>query len=52
MGIADKNYLPNIYGTALGKASVTGYCIKFKALKDIEINVLETAMLNGTSEAD
>jgi hypothetical protein len=31
----------------LGKASVTGYCIKFKALKDIDIATLEAAMRGG-----
>src|ERR1043166_7470842 len=41
LGIDDKNYLAKTYREKLGKASVTGYCIKFKALKDIDINVLE-----------
>ncbi len=44
MGIADKKYLADTYGKKLGKASVTGYCIKFKALKDINIDVLEEAI--------
>ena len=35
MGIKDKTYLANTYGKKLGKASVTGYCIKFKTLKEI-----------------
>jgi hypothetical protein len=47
MGITDKTYLANTYGKKLGKASVTGYCIKFKALKDINIDVLEAAILYG-----
>jgi hypothetical protein len=47
LGIKDKTYLPQTYGKDLGKASVTGYCIKFKNLKDININVLETAIQNG-----
>src|SRR5215510_14891173 len=34
MGLKDKTYLANAYGINLGKASVTGYCIKFKVLKD------------------
>ena len=37
LGIEDKKYLAQTYGKALGKASVTGYCIKFKTLKDINI---------------
>ena len=32
IGIKDKNYLAKTYGSKLGKASVTGYCIEFKTL--------------------
>ena len=49
LGIDDKKYLAKAYGKKLGKASVTGYCIKFKALKDIDIAVLETAIRDGVS---
>src|SRR5712672_4743566 len=38
LGIEDKTYLAQTYGKKLGKASVSGYCIKFKALKDINID--------------
>jgi hypothetical protein len=44
MGIEDKTYLKKTYGKKIGKASVTGYCIKFKALKDINIDILEAAI--------
>ena len=44
MGINDKTYLAKTYAETIGKASVTGYCIKFKALKDININILEEAI--------
>lgn len=47
LGIEDKKYLANTYGKDLGKASVTGYCIKFKALKDINIPILEAAIRDG-----
>lgn len=47
MGIKDKAWLPDTYGKKLGKASVTGYCIKFKTLKDINIDILEAAILSG-----
>src|SRR5881227_3413231 len=40
LGIEDKKYLTDIYGKDLGKASVTGYCIRFKTLKDIHTDVL------------
>ena len=44
MGIKDKKYLAQTYGKKLGKASITGYCIKFKTLKDINMDVLEAAI--------
>lgn len=47
LGIADKNYLKDNYAQKLGKASVTGYCIKFKTLLGIKIDVLEDAIRNG-----
>ena len=50
MGIEDKKYLPDTYGKAIGKASVTGYCIKFKTLKDINIDTLETAIRDGVKQ--
>ena len=46
-GIEDKTYLAQMYGKKLGKASVTGNCIKFKALKDINVDVLEAAIRYG-----
>lgn len=49
MGIENKKYLPDTYGKTLGKASVTGYCIKFKALKDINLEVLLAAVKDGAS---
>ncbi|MCL9806637.1 DUF1801 domain-containing protein [Flavobacterium amniphilum] len=47
MGIEDKTFLQQTYGKEIGKASVTGYCIKFKAVKDINISVLEAAIRHG-----
>ncbi|MGO8817870.1 MAG: DUF1801 domain-containing protein [Terriglobia bacterium] len=47
LGIKDKTYLAKKYGKKLGKASVTGYCIKFKTLKDINIEILEAAIRDG-----
>jgi len=44
LGIEDKTYLAKTYGKKIGKASVTGYCIKFKALKDINVEILEAAI--------
>jgi hypothetical protein len=47
LGLTDKKYLAKTYGKKLGKASVTGYCIKFKTLEDINIEVLEAAIRHG-----
>jgi hypothetical protein len=44
LGIKDKKYLAQTYGKELGKASVSGYCIKFKTLKDVNLGVLEAAI--------
>jgi hypothetical protein len=49
LGIKDKKYLARAYGKKLGKASVSGYCIKFKTLKDINIDILEAAIRYGLS---
>ena len=47
LGIADKTFLARTYGKVLGKASVTGYCIKFKSLKDINVDILLAAIRFG-----
>jgi hypothetical protein len=47
LGLEDKKYLAEAYAKDLGKASVTGYCIRFKTLKDINIDVLEAAIRFG-----
>jgi hypothetical protein len=51
MGHDDKTYLANTYGKELGKASVTGYCIKFKALKDINVEILLRAIRDRVQQA-
>src|SRR4030095_16469133 len=47
LGIKDKKYLAQTYGKKLGKARVSGYCIKFKTLKDINIDILEAVIRYG-----
>ena len=51
MGLDDKAYLADTYGGELGKASVTGYCIKFSALRNINVDVLEAAIRDGIAQA-
>ena len=50
MGLLDKNFLKVNYGTSIGKASVTGYCIKFKTLKDISLEVLKQVFHTGLED--
>jgi hypothetical protein len=50
MGLNDKKYLAQAFGKKLGKASVTGYCIKFKSLADINIDVLKAAIQYGIDQ--
>src|SRR6187397_2192815 len=47
LGIYDKKYLAKTYGKKLGKASVSGYCIKFKTIKDINVDILEEIIRYG-----
>ena len=47
LGIKDKTYLTQTFGKKLGKANVSGYCIRFKTLKDINIDILEAAIRYG-----
>jgi hypothetical protein len=51
LGIKDKTYLAKTYGKKLGKASVTGYCIKFKTLKDINLDILDEAIRYGVESS-
>lgn len=50
LGMDDKTYLSTTYKDKLGKATVTGYCIKFKALKDLNLEVLEEAIRDGVKQ--
>jgi hypothetical protein len=40
-------YLAKTCGKKLGKTSVTGYCIRFKTLKNISIEILKAAIRFG-----
>lgn len=47
MGLDDRAYLAQAYGAKLGKARVTGYCISFSTLRNIDLAVLEAAIRDG-----
>lgn len=47
LGLDDKTYLAKTFGKTIGKASVTGYCIRFKTIKNINIDVLKMAIRHG-----
>ena len=49
LGLDDKTYLARTYGGSIGKASVTGYCIKFRHLAGINVDVLQAAIQYGMS---
>ena len=52
LGFEDKTYLTNTYGENIGKANVTGYCVKFKKLKDINTDILAAAIRDGVSNTN
>jgi hypothetical protein len=49
LGLDDKAYLARTYGPSIGKASVTGYCLKFRRLSVIDPDVLHAAIRHGMS---
>jgi len=51
MDIENKKYLPETYGKTMGKATVTGYCIRFKKLKDINLDMLGEAIQYGVEQS-
>ena len=55
MGIEDRTYLPETYGGKIGKAKVTGYCVRFRRLRDLDPDVLEEMIashMTQDAEAD
>jgi hypothetical protein len=49
IGLEDKKYLSETYGKRLGKAAITGYCVRFRSLKDVNINIIEEMVANHMS---
>jgi hypothetical protein len=50
MGLEDKTHLTETYGPRLGKAKVTGYCIRFKTIGDVNLDVLEELIVDALGE--
>ncbi|GAA3823872.1 DUF1801 domain-containing protein [Cellulomonas soli] len=49
LGLDDKTFLARTFGPSIGKASVTGYCIKFRRLAIIDVDTLHAAIWHGMS---
>jgi Domain of unknown function (DU1801) len=47
LGLDDKTFLARTYGASIGKANVTGYCIKFRRLSVVNVDVLRAAIRHG-----
>lgn len=47
LGISDKKTLSQTFGETIGKAKITGYCIKFRKLGDVNLEVLREAIRHG-----
>ena len=47
LGLADKTYLARTYGASIGRASVTGYCIRFTRLAVVDADALHAAIHDG-----
>jgi len=50
LGLDDKKYLSEKFGKEIGKATITGYCIRFKTLADVNLRVLQTVIQHGVEK--
>ena len=50
MGLDDKTYLTRTYGSRLGKAKITGYCIRFKSVEDVDLAVIEELVTHALGQ--
>ena len=49
LGLDDKTFLARTYAASIGKATITGYCIKFRRLAVVDVDVLLAAIRHGMS---
>jgi len=47
LGLDDKTYLARTFGPTIGKADVTGYCIRFRRLSVVDTETLQAAIRHG-----
>ena len=47
LGLEDKTFLSRTYAGSIGRANVTGYCIKFTRLSVVNLDVLLAAVRHG-----
>lgn len=47
LGVEDRKHLAATWGKTIGKASVTGYCVKFKTLDGVNADILEEMIRYG-----
>ncbi len=50
LGLDDRTYLKRTYAASLGKATVTGYCLRFRRLSAIHLDVLQAALVDGMGD--
>ena len=49
LGLDDKTFLARAYAATIGKATITGYCIKFRRLSVVNTDTLQAAIRHGMS---
>ena len=49
LGLDDKTFLARTYAGSIGKATITGYCIKFRRLSVVNVDALQAAIRHGMS---
>ena len=50
IGLKDKNMLKETFSPSIGKAKITGYCVKYKRLSELNPESLTKLILFGFSE--
>ena len=50
MGLKDKKFLSDTYGARLGKATITGYCIRFKSIRDLDPGVFDELVADALGQ--